>query len=190
MRVALVVISFVLAGCTAQAPMPRLDTRSYADCKSVDCVVDTIDSLPAEQKQCDRPPWMDGYEMRPLRWLIDNGRLEIVEWNKYAVAIPAFIGVWPYGAAIVRRGKYGDFHSATVYYSEDPGWHVLAHELMHVACPCSDRGLFAALLGWSFWNEHTPEQKAIMESECVSRWTDTSFYKAERETQYATRLFK
>lgn len=119
--------------------------------------------------------------MPSLRWLVDNGRLEIVEWGT-GRALLAVVGYHPYGYTRIWPGKYGDFYKARVHYTKDPGWHILAHELMHVAGPCADSGAYGAVMMNTFsagFMGYTKGQKEIMDREGVERWIDTTYYKNE-----------
>lgn len=167
----------LLTNCTMLSnPMPDVELSTFEGCPDVDCVIDRLDALPDEQKTCRQPGWMEGYRAAKLRTLIDMGRLEIVRWPDL-LQIPAFFGYWPYGATTFTPGKYGDLHHATVYYTDDPAWHILAHELMHVAGPCVESGV--GFVSYPYVGGYTDTQKEIMKTEGVERWIDTTYYKNE-----------
>lgn len=169
----------LLTGCAEVSfPMPRADLSSYQHCQDPDCVIDAIDALPAWQKECERPKFMEGYRSPSLRWMADNGRLELVEWGQGRSTLAA-LGYHPYGRAWIVPGKYGDIYRAEVYYTRDPGWHVLAHELMHVSGPCLDSGTYGAILNPLYGVDYTKGQKEIMKAEGVERWIDTTYYQNE-----------
>ena len=175
--ISIVVILFVTSCATPTMPMPDADLSIYEDCQDVDCVVDAIDAIPADQRDCERPLWMEGYRMPPLRWLLEHGRMTITRWSDWRkVQIIMFGGAM--GRAVLHKGRYGDFAGADVYYLEGENWHTLAHELMHVAGPCLD----------SWWPQlviqrprsgYTKAQQEIMDADGVSRWVDTSYYQNE-----------
>lgn len=159
-------------------PMPDADISVVAECETVDCVVDYVDTITEDQRLCYEPKWMDGYRMPSLRWLLDNGRLNIKtipDWKK----IQLILLFGKQGNAIISPGVYGDFHSATVEYMTGGNWQtVLAHELMHVAGPCADSWWLQRLFQKGFL-DYTNKQREIMLEEVVDSWTDTSFYQNE-----------
>ena len=159
----------LLAACTT--PIVR-DTSAIdhktAQCESVDCVIELMDTLP-QGPQSDRYPFMDGVADTNLAALQRSGGLDVAVMN------PALILLGFYGWAYIEPKKHGGVDYCTVRYLPGLNWLSLKHELSHCQ-GYADHGIPLQVA------DYTDEQKEIMWREGVKRWVDTSVY---RSSQYA-----
>lgn len=169
-------VLFTLCSCANPfMPMNNANPDLWKDCKDEDCVIDAIDSLPEDQRECINPLWMEGYKMQSLRWLKEHNRLKIERWSDWKKLQLLIIGGYA-GESKIKHGEFGDFHSAEVRYVSDDYWNNLAHELMHVAGPCSEIDPIQRFLLQGEFADYTEIQKQIMKLEGKNSWIETDFY--------------
>ena len=158
------ILLVLLTACTT--PIVR-DTSSIdattAQCESVDCVIAAMDTLPMGS-QDDRYPFMEGYPDTNLAALQRSGGLDVAVMN------PALILLGFYDWAYIEPKKHGGVDYCTVRYLPGLNWLSLKHALSHCQ-GYADHGIPLQVA------DYTDEQKAIMEREHVSKWTDTKYYR-------------
>lgn len=152
-----------LSACTT--PIVR-DTRAIdarvAQCASVDCVIELMDTLP-QGPDADRYPWMEGVPDAKLARMRAAGQLDVDVLN------PLWLATLTFGWAYMEPLPYGGMQSCTVRYLPGGDWWSLVHELAHCQ-GYADHGIPLMV------STYTPEQQAIIDQEGVSRWVETSIY--------------
>ena len=164
MRNTFLVALCLLAGCTT----PILRDTSLIDeqskkCENVDCVIDLMDTLP-QGPDDERFRFMEGFPDPKLRTMKDSGKLTVEPIN------PLFLTLMVYGYANFESHPYGGMDTCDARYLPGFNWTLLKHELAHCQV-YADKGIPIMYIGYS------DPQKAIMEKEGVSKWTDTQFHK-------------
>lgn len=142
-----------------------------ADCKTVDCVMEAVDSIADDPKwEGTRFEWMEGYEDNNLTKMYADGRLEISEMPVVIPLALLSVGVLFFGLSYIQAGKYGEMWKCNIYYTDFPNNHFLIHELMH----CQGYKDYGFINGNG---SYTKDQLAIMKIEGKDKWVDTNFYK-------------
>jgi hypothetical protein len=164
-----ILLAVMLGGCTVM--QPRLIPMDFAsECKSIECVVDAVDTLRDKGEYGGtRYLFMEGYQDTYLRGMLEDNRLDIEEIN------PLWVPLGVLGYATMYPGKYGEMWRCTVRYMP-MGNYFLVHELLHCQ-GYKDRGYMNPL--W-FMDTYSEEQMRIMESEGVSSWIQTEFYRNKK----------
>ena len=159
------ILLVLLTACTT--PIVRdttsIDTKT-AQCESVDCVIELMDTLP-QGPQSDRYPFMEGQPDTNLADLKRSGGLDVDIMN------PILLLAGFYDWAYLEQKKYGGIYSCEVRYLPGGNWISLKHALSHCQ-GYADHGIPIQIA------DYTDEQKEIMEREGVSRWTETEFFRA------------
>ena len=157
-------IAFLLTACTTPSvrDTSAIDAKT-AQCESVDCVIEAMDTLP-QGPQSDRYPFMEGYPDSKLAEMDRQNRLRVAVMN------PLLILLGFYGWSYIEPGKYGGVHGCDVHYLPGFNWMSLKHELSHCQ-GYADHGIPLQVA------DYTDDQKEVMAKEGVTRWTDTHAYR-------------
>lgn len=161
-------LGWYISGCTVLDPMYNQNgSLDYADCETVDCVVNRVNEMEGE---CDRFDYMQGYKRPNLVDLRITGRLKIHELNP----ILAF-STGLFGLSKPIPGYAGGIESCEVWYF---GFWPLAHELQH-CFGCKENPISINPFKIPFASEYTPAQRYYMKLEGVDDWRNTRYYKNE-----------
>lgn len=167
-KLALAALCLALAGCTS--PWVR-DTSAIdaqtAKCETEDCVIRLMDTLP-QGPDSERYPFMEGQPDTPLAELKAKQGLTVAYINPFLFALGF------YGMAYFETYPLGGIKRCDVQHIPGFNWLSLKHELAHCQ-GYADHGIPLMPIGY------TPEQQAIMTREGVTRWTDTSIYRKEKD---------
>ena len=154
----------LLTACTT--PIVR-DTSSIdaqtEKCETVDCVIELMDTLP-QGPDSERYPFCEGVADTKLAALKASGKLDVDVMN------PLMLLIGFYDWAYIEPKPLGGVASCQVRYLPGFNWISLKHPLSHCQC-YADHGIPLQIA------DYTDEQKAIMEKEHVSKWTDTRYYR-------------
>lgn len=162
------IVSAGLVGCTT--PIVR-DTSSIdpitAKCETVDCVIAAMDTLPQGPDSASYP-FFEGYPDWRLADAKKAGKLTVSMMN------PLLLALGVYGWAYLEELPLGGLDTCDVHYVPGFNWLSLKHEFSHCQ-GYADHGIPIQIA------EYTEQQQAIMDKEKVTRWTDTSVYKASHK---------
>jgi hypothetical protein len=165
--VLLMLVPFSIS-CTPLNPIYDLkEPVSYADCETVDCVIDRVNRMEGE---CVKFDFMQGYKLANLMDMRMTGQLEVRELNP---ALALTLGV--FGLSKPVPAYAGGVQSCTVWYL---GHWPLAHELMHCR-GCDENPIGFNPLKLPFTDRYTPAQRYYMDLEGVGDWRHTRYYQAE-----------
>ena len=157
-------IAFLLTACTTPSvrDTSAIDAKT-AQCESVDCVIELMDTLP-QGPDSDRFPFMEGYPDARLAEMKRQNRLDVDMLN------PLLLLLGVYGWAYIEPKPYGGIDTCKARYMPGLNWLSLKHELAHCQ-GYADHGIPLQVA------DYTDEQKAVMSKEGVTHWMDTHAYR-------------
>lgn len=157
-------LAFLLTACTTPSvrDTSAIDAKT-AQCESVDCVIELMDTLP-QGPDSDRFPFMAGYPDARLAEMKRQNKLDVDSMN------PLLLLLGVYGWATIDPKPLGGIAHCKARYMPGFNWLSLKHELSHCQ-GYADHGIPIEIA------TYTPEQQEIMDREHVSKWTDTKYYR-------------
>lgn len=162
--VKVIMAAFLLTACTTPSvrDTSAIDAKT-ANCETVDCVIELMDTLP-QGPDSDRFPFMEGVSDPRLADLKKQNRLDVDTLN------PLLLLLGIYGMATVDPKPMGGISRCKARYMPGLNWISLKHELAHCQ-GYADHGIPIEVA------TYTPEQQEIMARERVNKWTDTKYYR-------------